>query len=279
MAKQSELDGSQDIEKRSVSVDSQTDINTPAQHKNEWDRPRIIELVGPPGSGKTTVTEILKTKNKNVSVEIFPFINNRKDLPFFALNLMRLTPDIFHFFLNAKGKRFPAKRDIALMTILTGWNLTLKKITSSNDQMVILEEGAICLLAKLNGFGSDVLRETCAAGWWHKTNRKWAHTLDMVIVLDTPNDVLLKRIRSRELQYEIKNMPNEEAHQYLAQIQEAETHAISNLKDEEDGPAVFHLSTLDKSPDQIATEINNILCSGSFHSRHNDYEKPEKSVA
>jgi broad-specificity NMP kinase len=279
MARQQKFDRSKDIKKHNFSADDQDDIRDTAQYKKRWDQPRIIELVGPPGSGKTTVTEILKTKNHGVRVEIFPFINNRKDLPFFAFNLIRLMPDIFRLFINKKEKQFLTKRDIALMTILTGWNLTLKKMASSNDQVIILEEGAICLLAKLYGFGAKILHEPCADKWWHKTYKKWAHTLDNVIVLDTPNAALLNRIRSRELQYEMKEMSDEEACKYLARIHEAEKFATSGLTDETDGPAVFHLDTLNKSPNQIADEIKSILCSGTFHSLYDVEEKPEKSVA
>ena len=197
---------------------------------------------------------------------IHGFINNRKDLPFFALNLVRLSPDILRFLITSKAKQLPTKRDIAIMTILTGWDVILKKMISSNNQMVILEEGAICLLAKLYGFGSEIFQLQVAVNWWHKMYKKWARTLDMVIILDTPIDTLLKRIRSRDLQYEIKDMPDEKAHQYLSQIQNAETHLISNLQIK-NGPAVFHISTLDKNPDQIAAEINAVLCSGSLDSR------------
>jgi broad-specificity NMP kinase len=260
MTTQNDLINTKNIEEHNPAADNQVDINTSPQKKEKWHQPHIIELVGPPGSGKTTVTEILKTKNKDVRVEIFPFINNRKDLPFFTLNLLRLFPDLFRFFLHAKGKDLPTKRDIAIMTILTGWDLVLKKMTSSNKQMVVLEEGAICLLAKLYGFGSDIFQEPCAKEWWQKAYGKWAHTLDMVIVLDTPIDILLKRIRSRELQYEIKGMFDEDATKYLDRIHKSEIHAMSCMKE---GPSVFHIQTQGKGPDQIADEINSILCFGS----------------
>lgn len=260
MTKQNDFNGSKG-EEYSISDSGRANKNATPQRQSGQNRPRIIELVGPPGSGKTTVTEILKTRNKDVRVEIFPFINNRKDLPFFALNLLRLSPDIFRFLLTSNGKRVPTKRDIAIMTILTGWDLILKKMTSSNNQMIILEEGAICLLAKLHGFGAGILQEPGASGWWQKIYRKWARTLDTVIVLDTPTDILLNRIRSRELQYEIKDMPDEAARKYLARIRDSEILALSNLKN---GPAVFHIHTPDKSPDQVAAEIDSILCPGSL---------------
>jgi len=218
--------------------------------------PRIIELVGPPGSGKSTLAEILRKNNDTISIVTAPNFRDIKYLTFFVTSLLRLIPNLLRLFFSNQGRWFPSKRDIAVMTILTGWNLALlKSASSSSNLMIVLEEGAICLLAKLHGFSSNLLQDDCTHEWWQKMYETWARTLDMVVVLDTSIPVLLKRIRSRELQFEIGAMPDTEAGEYLRSIQAAEDHILAHLMAQPNSPELFRLSTLEKSPQQIYAEV------------------------
>jgi thymidylate kinase len=47
--------------------------------------------------------------------------------------------------------------------------------------------------------------------WWETMYAVWAGTLDTVIYMDAPNDILFERIRSREQEHGLKNEPFEQA--------------------------------------------------------------------
>ena len=219
---------------------------------------RIIELVGPPGSGKTTLTGIFQQRNSDLEITIFPYFREISQIPFFAKSLISFSPALLHFYKNGRRQRI-SKRDIALMTILNKWNEVLVQRSSVYGKTVVLEEGAICLLAKLSAFGSELLRSEVSAGWWKDIYRKWAQTITLIIQFEAPIPVLLNRIRSRELQYEIGTMSDEKATEYLTRIQESQEHVVSHLMGEPNGPKLYRFPTLDCSPEQIYTEIVKVL--------------------
>ena len=223
---------------------------------------RIIELIGPPGSGKTTLTKIFQQRNTDLEITIFPYFREVSQIPFFAKSLISFSPTLLHFFKNDRGQTL-TWRDIALMTILNNWNDVLVERSLRSGKTIILEEGAICLLAKLSAFGSEVLKNEVSAGWWKEVYQKWAQTIALVIQLDTPISTLLKRIRSREAQYEIGTMSNEQATEYLTRIQESQENVLSHLVAESNSPRLYRCSTVERSPEQIYTELAEVLYSVS----------------
>jgi AAA domain len=212
--------------------------------------PPIIELTGPPGAGKSTLAEFLLRQDGDMRVQTFPDFRRLRDDPFFVRNAMGLVPTLLRLYRN-RTDGWLTSRDIALMTILQGWHRELERLAVCSGKTVILEEGAICLLAKLHGFGAEPVRSDNARRWWDETYRRWAETLDLIIVLEASPPTLLQRVRKRGLAYEIDEMTDEEAVGYLAHIGAAQGQVLSALAAMPGGPQILRFNTEDHSLDQF----------------------------
>jgi hypothetical protein len=217
-------------------------------------KPLIVELVGPPGVGKSTLASALFQCNGKVRIDIFPYFRKIKHLPFFFLSLCQLLPTLLFLFYR-RNEAWLTRRDIALMTILNGWHRELRQKGVDDRSILVLEEGAVCLLAKLHAFGSATLKGESAKIWWCPVYKQWAETLDFIIKLDTPLPILVKRIRARGMVHEIDGMTDKEALEYLECIQSAQGQVISNLTLGGKGPIVFTFNTEEKTPEQICSEL------------------------
>jgi hypothetical protein len=219
---------------------------------------RIVELVGPPGSGKTSLAEALLESIDSAHVESFPYFRDLRQLPFFVTNLVRLMPTLTAAMLG-NGAGSVTKKDIVLMVILSGWSKGLKHAVSSNTKVIILEEGAICLLAKLYGFGSDTIQNQSFNSWWNKTYRDWANTLDLIVVLNAPTPTLIQRIRAREEQFEFHGMSDRDASCYLDKIQKTQESMIAALKATPTNPQILSFDTIEMQTHQIARAIGSFI--------------------
>jgi uridine kinase len=81
----------------------------------------IIEIIGPAGSGKTTLAKALGQHDNIKLIEYPPYYRKYKDLPFFTRNTVETIPTILKLNLLRNGKGL-ARWDMAVMVILQGWH-------------------------------------------------------------------------------------------------------------------------------------------------------------
>jgi ABC-type cobalamin/Fe3+-siderophores transport system ATPase subunit len=214
----------------------------------------IIELLGAPGSGKTTLLRTMLKQNHTLRGEIFPYFRNVRHVPFFLMSILIFFPSLAVFIRSGDHANL-TRRDIALMAILTGWPIYLKRRRPQPCTAVVLEEGALCLLAKLHAFGFHAITGQRAMVWWNKMHKQWAETLDMVIHLDTSAPELAQRVRSRRLLHEIDTMTDEKAASYLDRIRGAQATVLSDLLLQARHPYLVHFDTAAASPAEICKAV------------------------
>jgi len=73
------------------------------------------------------------------------------------------------------------------MVILTGWRRLLHSRIGDRE-IIILDEGPVCVLASLYAYRSLALDKKDAINWWSSIYKQWAEVKDLLIYLDT-NDV------------------------------------------------------------------------------------------
>ena len=189
--------------------------------------PIIVELSGPPGAGKSTLAKFILERYVHASKGEFPYFRKIKYAPFFIWNSILVIPTVLQLYFCNHVK--PTLREIAFMVILTGWHHLLYKKSLNNRHIIVVDEGPICVLAKLYANQSPALASEGASQWWDKMYKQWSEILSCVIYLDTNEIELIKRIRSRDMWQEVKVLSDEEAIKYLGNIRNAHKHILSGV--------------------------------------------------
>lgn len=215
--------------------------------------PLVVELVGPAGAGKTTISMALTRRSAGILESNFPYVRSVMDTSFFVRHGLLLAPTLFC--LPHDNGRWLTRREIAWMMILNGWHHVLRRQSTRSGKIIVLDQGPIFLLAELDEFGPKCLQNPSAERWWAEKYGQWAATLDIVVWLDTSDDCLLERIRTRAKWHLMKDAPAPEVFEFLARYRVAYEKVISNLTANSHGPKVLRFDTDRESLDGIVNRL------------------------
>jgi broad-specificity NMP kinase len=213
----------------------------------------IIELAGPAGAGKTTIRNALIKSNKTMQFGPVPQIRDVRNLPFFLWNWILLLPT-FLVVLRAGKPRALTFRLSVRLSILNGWARQLKARYPTDTSVLILDQGPIYMLAELLRH-CPVNFRTAAPTWWERTCQDWANTLDMVICLDTPDEILLQRVRTRNKNHGIKQNADQWAAEFLAQSRWAQGEVLISMMEKPSKMKVIPIDTSQSSLDELVQRI------------------------
>jgi shikimate kinase len=214
--------------------------------------PVIVELVGPAGAGKTTLSRLLSQVAENV--QIGPDIELRKfdHIPVFIKHIPAWMPIYLHGG-GASNRQFTWE-ELKYITYLKGWPGMLRRQNQSQGRVVLLDHGPIFRLATLLEFGPEKLKSAAFTDWWSRLYRQWAFTIDIIVWLDTSDDILLERINSREQQHAVKGNSSREALLFLMRYRMAYMRTLRRLMDYRQ-PRLLQFDTSQEPVERIAGEI------------------------
>lgn len=178
-----------------------------------FEHSRVVEIIGPAGSGKTTLSRALQNSSPRIYLDNFPDVRQAAAAPFFVWNGLRVAPSLLGLLLYNGGRL--TRREFAWLSILHGWPDLLQRAAGGGG-IRILDQGPIYLLAEAIEFGPEWLRGRMARALRQNLYSRWANTLDMVLWLDAPDADLLKRIRGREKEHAVKAEADSAAIAFLA---------------------------------------------------------------
>jgi shikimate kinase len=216
---------------------------------NQLARPRIVEIIGPAGAGKTTLCKLL-SRSYGVRLSTFPDVRKAVNAPFFILHGLRLVPVL------TRGTQFRdgrlSRREFAWLTILSGWTAILQKELRKNNSIILLDQGPVYLLSEVGEHGSNRLR---GEQIWQVWYRQWAAMLDAFVWLDAADECLLERIRNRDKEHPVKNKPAHVVSEFLARYRRAYEDSLSRLTDNRSGIKILRFDTTRQLPEVIANQL------------------------
>ena len=213
--------------------------------------PLIVELVGPAGAGKTTLSRALSHRDEDIVLG--PDIELRKvsHIPVFIRSISSSLP---LFLDQRKSNRQPTWTELKDIAYLEGWPQVLKRISSTNSKIVLLDQGPVFRMATLYEFGPALLKSEESKMWWLHLYKQWASALDILILLDTSDAILMERINTRTKKHGIKGKSELEAQKFLMQYRMSLKDVLTKLS-LCNGLTILEFDTSKISIEQIADEV------------------------
>jgi deoxyadenosine/deoxycytidine kinase len=220
--------------------------------------PRVVEIVGPAGAGKTTLYAALDQHPERVLLGDFPDVRKLSAAPFYIFHGLGLVPSLA--WLYRHPSRQLTRREFAWMAVLRGWAGLLKKDTRRDKRVIVLDQGPVYLMAELRLSGPDYLQAEKARALWESLFTRWASTLDLIIWLDAADDVLLDRIRTRPSEHLVKKEDDATIQEFLGRFRRNYEGIFARLQVNSTGPAILRLDSGTLKPEEIEaavlTELN-----------------------
>ena len=229
----------------------------PSSGKLHTPRPLLVELAGPAGAGKSTLSTALvrRADGKLATIWGLPVVP-------LLVNGVQLVPTFGGLCLHSKSLLWSETRHMVRLQTL---QRSLRNGNRRGEEVLVFDEGPVFAMAWLRGFGHRTLREQPSAEWWQTALREWASLIDAVVVLDAPDQLLAQRIRTRPHEHEVKGFPDHEIVRWMARFREALDWVLTGMT-RQGGPVVMRLSSEEQSAERIAETLMEEL-SGSRHVR------------
>lgn len=170
----------------------------------------VVEVLGLPATGKTTVVDGIASADGAVAVRR----RSPADVAAHALSAIRLTSPLVT--MVTKGC---TPKDRNRLIRLGACSAIARRHVRRGAEAFVFDQGPVFLLRQLAGSGG-----ACGAAIepsWSGYLERWARALDLVVVLDAPDEVVLERVRARTKAHPLQRLSDAEACRHLAEDRQA----------------------------------------------------------
>ncbi len=218
---------------------------------------RVVELIGPAGSGKSTLVRTLSRRFDRVPVRHSRSPDGTLGLwgqprSLLLRGAVGLLPLAFTTLLEGRPLR---PSEFAHMVRIDALTRRLRR--ARRDAALLIDEGAV--------FGLTWLRVTYGAGrsrardaWCARTVAEWARTLTAVVQLDAADDELARRIRGRAKSHPVKDATDEEIRRFSAVFRRCFAEVLHELRNARPVPVVRLRTDVDP-PEHLVASVSRAL--------------------
>jgi adenylate kinase family enzyme len=213
--------------------------------------PLVVEVMGPAGSGKSTLSRALSERDDNIAPDIDVRLSKLDKIPFVIGNIVRLLPT---YLRRHRHSRWFDRRETRSMAYLQAGLQLLEQEAPDDDTVTVLDHGPIYRLAFLREFGPEITTSHTYRRWWSNLLKQWGARIDMIVWLDAPDVLLLQRIRARDSWHAVKGKSDREAYDILRRYREAFERTLAEFLDVRRA-RVLRFDTGQLSTEEIADEV------------------------
>src|SRR5215210_3497168 len=130
-------------------------MDSKVDEKDKQRRPRIVEVAGPAGAGKTTLCADLRC-HSNIRLGSFPDVRKITNAPFFIWYGLEVMTSVARTLPGGLGE--VGRRELAWLSILKGWPNVLQGALKENEDLILLDQGPVYLFSEMSLFGPSCLK-------------------------------------------------------------------------------------------------------------------------
>lgn len=169
---------------------------------------RVIELVGPAGAGKSTLSRELAGQGR---VQVGTMWEARPGS--LVLDSLASVPTLARMSLRARVFAWEEFK-----YVVRARHLRRRLRRAPPGTVLVLDEGPVFVLAWLLTTGRPRFDEGELHAWWRRMVVEWVGDLDLVVRLDAADEVLMDRIRSRVKPHQVKEASDAQMLAFLARF-------------------------------------------------------------
>lgn len=209
----------------------------------------IVEVIGPAGSGKTTMLAALRLRDPS----IVSAIATKRSQQAAALSAV-LRAVLPHYARHPHAERFFSLEELRRAVYVEGWARRLGGPGAGEQLVTVLDHGPVFMLAMLRAFGPPSTRCRGYRAWEAAALKRWSKLLDVAVCLDASDEILVQRIEGRSRAHCVKGRPVEEACEFLRRCRTSFDRTLLELQRTGD-LAVIRLKTDSLEPGSLAAIV------------------------